>query len=109
MKFRPSAIRACEKRCQVYFLANDPEDRESKDKPDTFSRFFVPKGGIAEDSVTGSAHCTLVPFWAKRLGWSELVAHQASPRGGELHCERRGDRVIMSGQCVPFLTGSTHI
>jgi len=76
---------------------------------DFVSRFFVPKGGIAEDPVTGSAHCTLVPFWAHRLGWSELIAHQVSARGGELHCELRGDRVIMSGHCVLFLTGSIHI
>jgi PhzF family phenazine biosynthesis protein len=76
---------------------------------DFVSRFFVPKGGIAEDPVTGSAHCTLVPFWAERLGRSELVAHQVSTRGGELHCELRGDRVIMSGHCVLFLTGSIHL
>ena len=76
------------------------------DAVDFVSRFFVPKAGIAEDPVTGSAHCTLVPFWAERLGRSKLVAHQVSPRGGELHCEHRGDRVIMSGQCVLFLTGS---
>ena len=76
---------------------------------DFVSRFFVPKGGIAEDPVTGSAHCTLVPYWAKRLGWSELVAHQVSQRGGELRCELREDRVIMSGRCVLFLTGSIHL
>ena len=76
---------------------------------DFVSRFFVPKGGIAEDPVTGSAHCTLVPFWAERLGWSELIAHQVSARGGELHCELRDDRVIMSGHCVLFLTGSIHL
>jgi PhzF family phenazine biosynthesis protein len=79
------------------------------DTVDFVSRFFVPKGGIAEDPVTGSAHCTLVPFWAERLGKSQLIAHQVSPRGGELHCEHRGDRVIMSGQCVLFLTGSIHL
>ena len=79
------------------------------DKVDFVSRFFGPKAGVAEDAVTGSAHCTLVPFWAKRLGWSELVAHQVSARGGELHCELRGDRVIMSGHCVLFLTGSIHL
>jgi PhzF family phenazine biosynthesis protein len=79
------------------------------DAVDFVSRFFVPKAGIAEDPVTGSAHCTLVPFWAERLGRSKLVAHQVSPRGGELHCEHRGDRVIMSGQCVLFLTGSIHL
>lgn len=76
---------------------------------DFVSRFFVPKAGIAEDPVTGSAHCTLVPFWAERLGQSKLLAHQVSPRGGELHCEHRGDRVVMSGQCVLFLTGSIHL
>ncbi len=79
------------------------------DTVDFVSRFFVPKGGIAEDPVTGSAHCTLVPYWAERLGKSQLVAHQVSPRGGELHCEHRGDRVIMSGECVLFLTGSIHL
>jgi len=79
------------------------------DRVDFVSRFFVPKGGIAEDPVTGSAHCTLVPFWAERLGRSQLVAQQVSARGGELHCELRGDRVIMSGHCVLFLTGSIHL
>jgi PhzF family phenazine biosynthesis protein len=78
------------------------------DEVDFVSRFFAPKAGIAEDPVTGSAHCTLVPFWAERLGRSTLVAHQVSPRGGELHCEHRGERVIMSGRCTLFLTGSIH-
>ena len=79
------------------------------DDVDFVSRFFAPRAGVAEDPVTGSAHCTLVPFWAERLGRSILVAHQVSPRGGELHCEHRGDRVIMSGQCTLFLTGSIHL
>jgi len=79
------------------------------DKVDFVSRFFVPKAGIAEDPVTGSAHCTLVPFWAERLGKSQLVAHQVSARGGELHCEHRGDRVTLRGQCTLFLTGSIHL
>ena len=73
---------------------------------DFVSRFFVPKAGIAEDPVTGSAHCTLVPFWAERLGKSELVAHQVSLRGGELHCEHRGERVVISGRCHLFMTGT---
>jgi PhzF family phenazine biosynthesis protein len=76
---------------------------------DFVSRFFAPKVGIAEDPVTGSAHCTLVPFWAERLGKAELMAHQVSRRGGELHCEHRGDRVIISGQCTLFLTGTIHL
>ena len=76
---------------------------------DFVSRFVAPKAGIADDPVTGSAHCTLVPFWAERLGRSSLVAHQVSPRGGELHCEHRGERVIMSGECSLFLTGNIHL
>ena len=76
---------------------------------DFVSRFFVPKAGIAEDPVTGSAHCTLVPFWAERFGRSRLIAHQVSARGGELHCEHRGDRVTMSGRCTLFLTGRIHL
>jgi len=79
------------------------------DHVDFVSRFFVPKAGIPEDPVTGSAHCTLVPFWSERLGRSQLVAHQVSARGGELHCEHRGDRVSMSGHCVLFLTGSINL
>lgn len=79
------------------------------DTADFVSRFFVPKAGIAEDPVTGSAHCTLAPFWAERLGKSRLVAHQVSPRGGELRCEHRGDRVIISGRCHLFLTGTIQI
>ena len=76
---------------------------------DFVSRFFGPKAGVPEDPVTGSAHCTLVPYWAERLGRSQLVAHQVSPRGGELYCEDRGERVIISGQCMLFLTGSIHL
>jgi PhzF family phenazine biosynthesis protein len=79
------------------------------DEVDFVSRFFAPRAGVPEDPVTGSAHCTLVPFWSERLGRSKLVAHQVSQRGGELHCEHRGDRVIMSGQCTLFLTGSIHL
>lgn len=79
------------------------------DAVDFVSRFFVPKAGIDEDPVTGSAHCTLMPFWAERLGQSHLVARQISARGGELHCELRGDRVIMSGDCSLFLTGNIHL
>lgn len=75
------------------------------DTVDFVSRFFVPKAGIAEDPVTGSTHCTLVPFWSERLGRSKLIAHQVSARGGELQCEHRGDRVTISGRCTLFLTG----
>lgn len=79
------------------------------DDVDFVSRFFVPKAGIAEDPVTGSAHCTLVPFWSDRLGQSQLRARQISQRGGELLCEHKGDRVIIKGQCRLFLKGTIEI
>lgn len=72
---------------------------------DFVSRFFAPGAGIPEDPVTGSAHCTLVPYWAARLGKRILHARQISPRGGELHCELRDERVHMAGHCVCFLRG----
>ncbi len=78
------------------------------DRPgiDCVSRFFAPAMGIPEDPVTGSAHCTIVPYWAKRLGRSEITAYQASKRGGTLHCRLDGDRVRMAGSCRAFMEGS---
>lgn len=64
---------------------------------DFVSRFFAPADGIDEDPVTGSAHCILTPYWAKRLGKTKLRAKQISARGGELVCELRGDRVLIGG------------
>ena len=72
---------------------------------DFVSRFFAPKFGIPEDPVTGSAHCTLTPYWAKRLGKPILSAHQVSARGGELVCEDQGERVLISGRAVTYLEG----
>lgn len=72
---------------------------------DFVSRVFVPEEGIAEDPVTGSAHCTLVPYWADRLRKNELLAYQASARGGVLHCEYLGDRVSIAGNAVTFMKG----
>jgi predicted PhzF superfamily epimerase YddE/YHI9 len=77
-----------------------------KDDVDFISRFFAPAQGIPEDPVTGSAHCTLIPYWSKRLGKTKLHAYQASPRGGELWCEDRGKRVTISGKAVQFLEGT---
>jgi PhzF family phenazine biosynthesis protein len=79
------------------------------DKADFVSRFFAPSYGIDEDPVTGSTHCVLVPYWAKRLKKSKLVAHQVSARGGELHCEDRGDRVAIAGHAVRYLDGEIHL
>ena len=61
------------------------------------------------DPVTGSAHCTLVPYWSERLGKSELHAWQISARGGELFCEHRGDRVVLKGQAVEYLRGEIRV
>lgn len=73
---------------------------------DCVSRCFFPGDGVPEDPVTGSAHCTLVPYWAERLGKTHLNAFQASSRGGELRCELRGDRVRMGGKGVMVVEGS---
>ena len=72
---------------------------------DFVSRFFAPRGGIPEDPVTGSAHCTLVPYWSKRLNKPLLHAWQVSARGGELWCQDRGDRVTITGSAVSFMEG----
>jgi PhzF family phenazine biosynthesis protein len=76
---------------------------------DFVSRFFAPRQGIPEDPVTGSAHCSLTPYWAKRLGRDRLRARQVSARGGDLGCELRGDRVAISGQAVLVLRGTMRI
>lgn len=73
---------------------------------DFVSRVFCPCAGIPEDPVTGSAHCTLVPYWSKRLGRSGLTACQASARGGVLHCQDNGDRVRIAGSAVSYLEGT---
>lgn len=73
---------------------------------DAVSRFFGPQVGINEDPVTGSAHCSLVPYWARRLQKSELHCRQISARGGRLDCELRDGRVFMTGSAVTFMRGS---
>jgi predicted PhzF superfamily epimerase YddE/YHI9 len=72
---------------------------------DFVSRFFVPKAGIDEDPATGSSHCTLVPYWAARLGRANLHALQLSQRGGEFSCRADGDRVKIGGGTVTYLEG----
>ncbi len=76
---------------------------------DFVSRFFAPAFGVPEDPVTGSAHCTLVPYWAKRLGKKRLSARQVSARGGELVCEDRGARVSIGGRVAPYLEGTIEV
>lgn len=75
------------------------------DNVDFVSRYFVPSYGIPEDPVTGSTHCSLAPYWSKRLGKTALHARQVSERGGELWCEVNGDRVIIKGSAVLTLQG----
>ncbi|HLX67758.1 MAG TPA: PhzF family phenazine biosynthesis isomerase [Puia sp.] len=79
------------------------------DEVDLVSRFFAPQSGIDEDPVTGSAHTSLVPFWAGRLGKNKLTAIQLSARRGWLECELIGDRVLITGQAKIFLVGEIRI
>jgi predicted PhzF superfamily epimerase YddE/YHI9 len=72
---------------------------------DFVSRFFAPGAGIDEDPVTGSAHCVLAPFWSSRLGKREMVAYQASARGGVVRVAMAGERVHLAGQAVTVLRG----
>lgn len=79
--------------------------RASAAEYDFVSRFFAPGSGIDEDSVTGSAHCCLGPFWKERLGRDNLIGYQASARGGFVRTRCVGDRVLISGQAVTVLRG----
>ncbi|WDF53849.1 PhzF family phenazine biosynthesis protein [Mucilaginibacter sp. KACC 22063] len=78
-------------------------------KVDFVSRFFAPAAGVPEDPVTGSAHCNLIPYWAEKLSKNTLHAYQLSARKGELWCELKGDRVLMSGKAVTYLKGEIYI
>ena len=79
--------------------------RAGKGKYDFVSRFFAPQSGVPEDPVTGSAHCALAPYWGAKLGKKELMAFQASARGGEIRLRLEGDRVRIGGQAVTVLRG----
>jgi PhzF family phenazine biosynthesis protein len=79
------------------------------DDVDFVSRFFAPLLGVPEDPVTGSAHCTLAPFWAARIGRDRLHARQVSRRGGELWCEVYADGVRIAGRAVEYLTGRIRV
>ncbi|ASK88820.1 PhzF family phenazine biosynthesis protein [Sphingorhabdus sp. SMR4y] len=76
---------------------------------DVLSRVFVPGGGVDEDSVTGSAHAVLTPFWANRLGRDSFTAYQASQRGGYVKCRLDGDRAWLGGRCVTVVEGRFHL
>ncbi len=85
----------------IGLIATAPGDGEY----DFVSRYFAPNDGIVEDPVTGSAHCTLVPFWARRLGRRELTARQVSKRGGTLYCRDGGERIFIAGHAVLYSAG----
>ena len=76
---------------------------------DFVSRFFAPRAGLPEDQVTGSAHCCLGPYWMERLGKKELLAYQASRRGGTLRVRVEGERVKLAGQAVTIMRGDLSI
>jgi PhzF family phenazine biosynthesis protein len=78
---------------------------DGADDYDFYSRFFAPDAGINEDPVTGSAHCVLAPYWAKKLGKHELHAFQCSERGGELRLSVQGERTVLKGRAVTVLKG----
>jgi PhzF family phenazine biosynthesis protein len=78
-------------------------------KYDFVSRFFAPGSGIDEDPVTGSAHCCLTPYWAAKLGKQEMVAYQASPRGGSIRVKLNGDRVCLAGRAVTIFRGRLEV
>jgi len=79
------------------------------DTCDFVSRFFAPSLGIQEDPVTGSAHCTLIPYWSARLGRAMLHARQVSRRGGDLFCEHHDGRVVIAGRAVEYLRGEIDV
>ncbi len=76
---------------------------------DFVSRYFAPNAGIFEDPVTGSAHCSLIPYWSKILGKNVMRAYQLSDRGGELFCENIGERVLIGGKAKLFMKGEIYI
>jgi PhzF family phenazine biosynthesis protein len=78
-------------------------------RSDFVSRFFAPGAGINEDPVTGAAHCTLVPYWSRRLSKPVLHALQVSARGGEIFCEDKGERVSLAGRAVRYMKGEIEV
>ena len=83
--------------------------RSNRPGTDIVSRVFGPGVGVDEDSVTGSVHCALTPYWCEKLGKTELVAYQASARGGTLHLRLAGDRVFLAGHAVTIMSGALAI
>jgi PhzF family phenazine biosynthesis protein len=83
--------------------------RSHSGRYDFVSRFFAPAVGVTEDPVTGSAHCALAPYWAEKLGKNEMLAYQASARGGEVRVKLNGERVLLGGKAVTVLQGELQV
>ena len=79
------------------------------DHADFVSRYFVPQCSFFEDPVTGSTHCSLVPYWSERLKKNKLKSIQLSERGGEMICEDVGNRVLIDGKAVTYSEGYVHL
>ncbi len=90
-------------------IATAPGPAEGPDACDFVSRFFAPAMGVPEDPVTGSAQCTLTPYWASRTGKQSFFARQVSRRGGEIWCSLHGDRVHLEGEAVLYLQGEIEV
>ncbi|MCW5964302.1 MAG: PhzF family phenazine biosynthesis protein [Bryobacterales bacterium] len=90
-------------------IATAPGVTSGEESCDFVSRFFAPAMGVPEDPVTGSAHCTLTPYWAERTGKTSLFARQVSSRGGELWCSLHGDRVHLEGEAVLYMRGEIEV
>jgi len=90
-------------------IVTAPGRSEGGESVDCVSRYFAPHAGIPEDPVTGSAHCTIIPYWAEKLRKSNLHARQISARGGDLYCTLAGDRVLIAGQAVLYMKGAVHV
>ncbi len=78
-------------------------------KSDFVSRYFVPQCSFFEDPVTGSTHCSLVPYWSEKIGKNELKSIQLSERGGEMYCVDKGDRVLIKGQAKTYSIGKVFL
>lgn len=98
---RPDFGQLAQVACRGIIVTARGDDRRF----DFVSRFFAPAAGVNEDPVTGSAHCCLSDYWGRRLGKTQLVGYQASQRGGVVHVERRGDRVLLGGRAILMARG----
>jgi PhzF family phenazine biosynthesis protein len=109
---RTATVRACQpQRDRLlalggHVIVTADATADDRELHDVVSRVFVPAAGIDEDPVTGSAHCVIAPWLAERTGRTELLAHQASRRGGELQIELVGDRVLLTGHAVTVVEGT---